>query len=238
MQRGILMGTVKCVEQVDVLTLLTSLTQKIDLPDSATTQYIQPILQQAFVTIQQNSACVALLSELLEHEEALLHHSFHVTVYALAIASKTTMSACELQQLALAALLHDIGKTSVRAEVLNKPGKLTEDEFEEIKAHAVWGLRYLQAYTAFPRCIQDVVVQHHERLDGSGYPYHLTAEMIHPWAKIVAVSDVFDALTAERCYKKAMSHQEALFVLKQEAASKLDAHYVTLLAACIDPIHN
>jgi len=227
------MGTVTGVEQGDVLALLTSLTHNIDLPVRATLPYLQSILEQTLGTIQQNPACVALLSQLFEHEEALLHHSFHVTVYALAIASKTTMSTNELQQLALAALLHDIGKISVRAVVLNKPGKLTGDEFEEIKAHTVWGLRYLQAYTTYPRCIQEVVVQHHERLDGSGYPNHLTADQIHPWAKIVAVSDVYDALTAERCYKKAMSYQEALNILQQEAVNKLDAHYVSLLASSI-----
>lgn len=117
--------------------------------------------------------------------------------------------------------------------MLNKPGRLTQKEYDEVKTHTVWGLRYLQSYASFPKGIQEVVVQHHERLDGSGYPYHLTANSIHPWAKIVAVSDVFDALTAKRCYKQAMSPLDALDVLQQDVDSKLDATYVTILASYI-----
>lgn len=227
------MGTVNWIDQVNVCVLLTSLKHKVGLADERMTKKIHPILQQALITIQNDNAYRRLLTELLEHEKALLQHSFHVTIYSLAIALKINMKAEELQQLALAALLHDIGKIAIRPAVLNKPGKLTSKEYEEVKTHTVWGLRYLQAYASFPRAIQEVVVQHHERLDGSGYPYHLTAECIHPWAKIVAVSDVFDALTAKRCYKQAMSPLDALQVLKKEAAIKLDATYVALLASCI-----
>lgn len=227
------MASANWIDRVNICALLASLKQKVGVPDDVTTQKIQPILHQALITIKTNKAYLTVLTELLEHEEALLRHSFHVTVYSLAIASKLNMSAKELQQLALAALLHDIGKISIRSAVLNKPGRLTQKEYDEIKTHTVWGLRYLQSYASFPNGIQEVVVQHHERLDGSGYPYHLTADCIHPWAKIVAVSDVFDALTAKRCYKQAMSPIEALGVLQHDVDSKLDATYVALLASCI-----
>ncbi len=227
------MTSANWIDRINICSLLASLKQKVGVPDDVTTKQIQPILNQTLTTIKENQIYLTILTALLEHEETLLRHSFHVTVYSLAIASKLNMTAKELHQLALAALLHDIGKISIRPAVLNKPGRLTQKEYDEIKTHTIWGLWYLQSHATFPTGIQEVVVQHHERLDGSGYPYHLTAEYIHPWAKIVAVSDVFDALTAKRCYKQAMSPIEALSVLQHDIDRKLDATYVTLLASCI-----
>lgn len=227
------MESANWIDHINICSLLASLKQKVGVPDDVTTKQIQPILQEALLIVKQNKIYLTLLTQLLEHEKTVLRHSFHVTVYSLAIGSKINMKREELQHLALAALLHDIGKISIRSTLLNKPGRLTQKEYEEIKTHTIWGLDYLQSYAPFPNGIQEVVVQHHERLDGSGYPYRLTAKYIHPWAKIVAVSDVFDALTAKRCYKQAMPPIEALSVLQHDIDRKLDATYVALLASCI-----
>lgn len=98
------MASANWIDHVNICTLLASLKQKVGVPDDVTTHKIQPILQQALITIKKNKAYLTVLTELLEHEEALLRHSFHVTVYSLAIASKLNMPVKELQQLALAAL--------------------------------------------------------------------------------------------------------------------------------------
>jgi putative nucleotidyltransferase with HDIG domain len=151
-------------------------------------------------------------------------HSQRVTRYADVIGRAMGLKGKDLEKLRAAALLHDYGKIAVRDKFLQKPGKLDEAEFAYMKAHAEKTFEFL-AHLEFPRDMRDVPViasQHHERMDGKGYPKGLAAESIVPGARIVAAADVFDALTSPRYYKPAYSMDKTLEIMDSMAGDHLD----------------
>jgi HD-GYP domain-containing protein (c-di-GMP phosphodiesterase class II) len=151
-------------------------------------------------------------------------HSQRVTRYAEVIGRALGLEGIELEKIRAAALLHDYGKIAVRDQFLMKPGKLDEAEFEYMKAHAEKTGEFL-AHLVFPQDMRDVPViaaQHHERMDGKGYPRGLPAERILLGARIVAAADVFDALTAPRYYKPAYTLEKTLEIMDGMAGDHLD----------------
>jgi len=158
-------------------------------------------------------------------------HSERVTRYALNLGKAIGFSPEELKTLEYAALLHDVGKIAVRDDVLLKPGKLTPEEFAKMKSHAVKTKEILENMFIGRevREIPHIASAHHEKIDGSGYPFGLKGEQISRAAKILGIVDVFDALVAEdRPYKKAMSLEQALSILEQDKGTKFDAELVDL----------
>jgi hypothetical protein len=155
-------------------------------------------------------------------------HSQRVTRYAEVIGRALGLQGIELEKIRAAALLHDYGKIAVRDQFLLKPGKLDQAEFEYMKAHAEKTGEFL-AHLVFPQDMRDVPViaaQHHERMDGKGYPRGLPAERILLGARIVAAADVFDALTAPRYYKPAYTLEKTLEIMDGMAGDHLDASVV------------
>ena len=151
-------------------------------------------------------------------------HSQRVTRYAEVIGREMGLAGNELEKLRAAALLHDYGKIAVRDGVLQKPGKLDDREFAYMKAHAEMTGEFL-AHLEFPLEMRDVpliAAQHHERMDGKGYPKGLSAEQIHLGARIVAAADVFDALTAPRYYKPAYPLEKTLEIMDSMSGEHLD----------------
>lgn len=123
-----------------------------------------------------------------------------VLANALKIGERLHLNYESLEKLTLAAMLHDIGKVKIPANILNKPGKLTSKEYDIVKKHPVYGFEMIHKL-ANPS-IANIILQHHERLDGSGYPYGLYENQILIEAKIIAISDSFDAMTEDRVYRK------------------------------------
>jgi HD-GYP domain-containing protein (c-di-GMP phosphodiesterase class II) len=158
-------------------------------------------------------------------------HSQRVTRYAEVIGRAMGLAGIELEKLRAAALLHDYGKIAVRDQYLTKPGKLDEGEFAYMKAHAEKTGEFL-AYLEFPHDMREVPImaaQHHERMDGKGYPRGLPAERIVLGARIVAVADVFDALTAPRYYKPAYTLEKTLEIMDTMAGDHLDPQVIVAL---------
>ena len=110
----------------------------------------------------------------------------------------------------LAALLHDIGKTCLPLEILNKPETLTEDEYEEVKRHPRYGYNMLKNNEEISSVTRNAIFSHHENEDGSGYPRNLTSDKIHKFAKIIHIADVYDALITKRVYKEAINPADAM----------------------------
>jgi putative nucleotidyltransferase with HDIG domain len=162
-------------------------------------------------------------------------HSQRVTRYAEVIGRGMGLSGLELEKLRAAALLHDYGKIAVRDEFLRKPGKLDDVEFEYMKEHAERTGEFL-ARLEFPHELRDVPIiasQHHERMDGKGYPRGLAADRIVLGARIVAAADVFDALTAPRYYKPAYPLEKTLEMMDAMAGDHLDPEVVRAVRACV-----
>lgn len=139
---------------------------------------------------------------------------------------------------ALAALLHDIGNTRVDAAIFRKPSRLTPDEMNEMRQHTVYGFRLLEGVPSLNQGISLAALQHHERIDGSGYPMKVTGDKIHPYAKIVAIADMYHAMTSARNDRKAESPYLVLEQLKSEAFGKLDPYYVQTFIDRATQFHN
>ena len=152
-------------------------------------------------------------------------HIRRVQLYAAALARALGMSENEIQGVKTAALLHDIGKLAVPEHILSKPGPLTPEEFQKIRAHPKVGADIISA-VPFPYPVSPLILSHHERWDGKGYPAGLKGEDIPLGARILSVVDYFDALMAERPYHKAMGFDAAVGLLQQEAGKGLDPRVV------------
>ena len=162
-------------------------------------------------------------------------HSHRVTRYAEVIGREMGLAGDELEKLRAAALLHDYGKIAVRDGVLQKPGKLDEREFAYMKAHAEKTGEFL-AHLEFPRDMRDVpriAAQHHERMDGKGYPQGLPGPEILLGARIVACADVFDALTSPRYYKPAYPLDKTLEIMDGMTGGQLDREVMAALHRCL-----
>ena len=160
-------------------------------------------------------------------------HNLRVARLCVHIGRQLSMSALELRVLARAGLMHDIGKLGIPDNVLGKHSPLDDAEWNLMRTHPEMGLNLLDRAGQSRREVL-AVLYHHERLDGSGYPYGLTAEAIPLEARIVAVADTYDALTSDRPYRLACSEAEARRVLIEEAGVRLDPRAVNALLSALD----
>ncbi len=142
------------------------------------------------------------LNEIKGYDDYTYSHSVNVGFYSMLIGKRLKMPDSQLIDLIQAGLLHDIGKIKIDNQLLNKPGKLTDDEFETIKKHSMLGYEILNDTQSINNDIKKAVLMHHERIDGSGYPLGAKGDEIGEYARIVAISDVYDAMTSDRPYKK------------------------------------
>ncbi len=160
-------------------------------------------------------------------------HNLRVARLCVHIGRQMSMTASELRVLARAGLMHDIGKLGIPDSVLEKHSPLDDSEWILMRSHPEMGLNLLDRAGQSSREVL-AVLYHHERLDGSGYPYGLKAEAIPIEARIVAVADTYDALTSDRPYRKACSQAEARRVLVEEAGARLDPRAVGALFGALD----
>jgi HD-GYP domain-containing protein (c-di-GMP phosphodiesterase class II) len=161
--------------------------------------------------------------QMISHEEDYLyHHSVDVGIIAGCLSFWMGRSYQEIEEIILGALLHDVGKALIPLKVLNKPGSLTEEEMHLVRFHSIRGYKFLKAYGDFSQSVLLCALQHHERIDGSGYPMAVRGDKIHSYAKIIAVADVFDAMTSARSYGTRATPYEAVEIMKREMAGKID----------------
>ncbi|MDD5762979.1 MAG: response regulator [bacterium] len=158
-------------------------------------------------------------------------HSQRVTLYSIAIATELGMEGEELEDLRRASVLHDLGKIGVREAILNKPGRLTEDEFAEIIRHPETAVRILEPIPFF-RPLLPAILHHHERFDGKGYPSHLAGSDIPLASRIMAIADTFDAMTSTRAYRKALPVADAIAEVRRCSGTQFDPDIVPAFLAC------
>ncbi|QDS87673.1 Cyclic di-GMP phosphodiesterase response regulator RpfG [Rosistilla ulvae] len=171
--------------------------------------------QTANIVCNDQFASVDLF-RVLHHDYATFTHSANVAFYAGMLAAEIGFSQEEVALISSGGLIHDLGKLQIPDKILCKPGRLTELEFREIKKHPVTGFRQLAHREDLTVGQLMMVYQHHERVDGGGYPVGLCGDEIHPWAKVCAVVDVFEALTSNRPYRTPMPKRRAIELLEHE----------------------
>ena len=169
------------------------------------------------------------LSEILARfHRGTAEHAQTVAELAERVGTRLGMRGPELRTLRWGALLHDVGKIEVRREILNKPGPLTEDEFEQVKQHTVVGALMVEGVARFGK-VHQLVRWSHERWDGDGYPDGLAGVAIPLGARVICVCDAYDAMVSNRPYRSAMSSAEALAELRAAAGSQFDPDVVEAL---------
>lgn len=160
-------------------------------------------------------------------DKTTYNHLIRMANYSYVIAKEMGFDEVWCEKLRLAAPMHDIGKLGIKDQILLKPAKLTDEEFEEMKKHTVFGYEILKdSDIEVLRMASNIAIAHHEKYDGSGYPYGLKGEQIPIEARIVAVADVFDALTSERPYKKAFPVEQAVKMIEDESGKHFDPNVV------------
>ncbi|MCX6075009.1 MAG: HD domain-containing protein [Campylobacterales bacterium] len=186
------------------------------------------VVQIIGVMRMSNSVMHPLLL-IMKKEYTTHHHSVNVAFMASLIGKEMHYTHAQLIELTYAALLHDIGKIRVENSILEKPASLSYDEFESIKHHTQYSHSILEHNGITNSIILNAVLFHHEKLDGSGYPKGLLKNDIPPFAQIIGVCDIFDALTTKRTFRESHTSYEALMIIKQEMAHQLDYHLVDIL---------
>ena len=191
------------------------------------------IFDQMMDELKSTQQLMNLLTHLQVKDEYVFEHSLNVTLYTIAIAKKLQFKEKDLYNIGLGAMLHDVGKLFIPKEIIDKPGKLTDEEFREIQKHTEHGFELLRKEQEIPLLAAHCAFQHHEKLDGTGYPRGLKGENIHYYAKVLAVADVFDALTSHRCYRKAMLPHEAMEILMAGTHIHFDSKVIEAFKAAI-----
>jgi len=160
--------------------------------------------------ITDNDALAFDIGMLKVSDEYTFKHSVDVATIAMVIAKKMNMNDKQVYEIGVAGLLHDIGKSKIPNEILNKPGKLTEEEFAVMKQHPVFSYRIIKDNSDISDAVKIAVLQHHEKTNGRGYPMAVGADKITTYAKVLAIADIYDALVTERPYKSAFSQRDAI----------------------------
>ena len=148
-------------------------------------------------------------------------HSIKVSEICEAIATKMDFSENDVYQIKIAGLMHDIGKIEIDEKILNKPEKLSKDEWERMQRHPEIGYRILSSVNEFSVIAEDIL-EHHERWDGKGYPRGLKGEEISLHARIIAVADSYDSMTSDRTYRSAMTKGEAIEEIRRNSGTQFD----------------
>ena len=159
-------------------------------------------MDMLIVELIKNNNILGRLRELEERDDYTFNHSMNVCMLSTMVGKWLGYNQVELKQLSLAGLFHDIGKLRISDDIINKPGKLTEEEFEIIKKHPIYGYNCINEAVGISKNVALGVLQHHEREDGQGYPYGVSGDKIHEFAKVIGICDIYDAMTSDRVYKK------------------------------------
>ncbi|MBN1981416.1 MAG: HD-GYP domain-containing protein [Chitinivibrionales bacterium] len=179
-------------------------------------------------SVLRNPDALVSLTQIKGIDEYTFTHSVNVCILTTLLATLLGYNEEELLEIGTGGLLHDIGKMQIPDRILNKPGKLTDAEFRIMKNHPMFGMEIVGKKANVSDYVKTIIMQHHERFDGSGYPYGLSGNQIHEVGLIAAVADVYDAITSDRVYKSAETPQKALATLFQNCDKEYSRHIVEI----------
>ncbi|MFC3094157.1 HD-GYP domain-containing protein [Alteromonas sediminis] len=183
-------------------------------------------------SIDRNPDALMCLTKIREKDEYLLEHSLNVAILLANFGKSVGMSIQAVEELALAGFLHDLGKIKIPDDILHKPGRLTDEEMDVMRDHVKYGVETLEK-EGIDKSLIRTVSEHHERLDGKGYPAGKSGEKISQEGRMIAIADVYDALTADRVYKAGMPSQKALQILLKDSPHKYDHDLLQKFIKCM-----
>lgn len=205
----------------------------VQLGQALSTKETQSVVSECVNKVMQNPNAILWLTRLKNSDDYTAEHSINVSLLAIALGRHMGMDKWELENLGICALLHDIGKMNVPDEILNKPSALNADEFAEMAKHTLYARKLLMERSDIYPGAVDVAYNHHERLDGRGYPRGIDASKISVFTRIVTIVDAYDAMTSDRCYKSGMSSLDALRIINKHKGTQFDAEAAQKFIAMI-----
>ena len=189
---------------------------------------ITQLSELVYGSVNDSANVIKCLNNIRDKNEDTYAHCVNVAFYSMLIAKWLTLPKEKIEEVIQAGLLHDIGKVEIPDEILNKPGKLLEFELEIMQRHSLIGYYCLKNITEISQPIKEAVLSHHERVDGSGYPYGLKGDEIDLYAKIIAIADVYDAMTQDRVYKKGVNPFVAFEMFQTVGMGTFDVHILNV----------
>ncbi|MGM0471050.1 MAG: HD-GYP domain-containing protein [Bacillota bacterium] len=227
LENEILLITRQSIEQIDLDNNRFSFKDYQDLME---------LIEIIANNISQIDKLLEFINQLKDLEDESLSHLVNVTLLSLIIGKKLDYSKMRLERLGLGAFLHDIGKINVPASILNKPSKLNNIEYQEIKKHTVYGYEILKEIDEIPKPSARVAYQHHEYCDGTGYPKGLKKRFINDYSRIVAIAEIFDSMISDRIYREGIIANEVIEYLYANCTkNKLDRKLVEVFLEVIIP---
>lgn len=206
-----------------------SLSQKKRMNTRAFKKVVENLLDELLC----NRNVLHNVADIRAYDDYTYAHSLNVAILSIMAGIKMQYTPSKLHDLGLGALLHDVGKIMIEKEIVNKPGDLTPREYDKMKNHALYGFEIMRQYDDISLLSAHISYQHHERFDGKGYPRGLANRGIHEYAGLVAVADVFDALTADRPYRQAYSVVDATDYIRRMAQICFHEEHVQAFSANI-----
>lgn len=201
---------------------VTDLFNQVRMGKAIELNAIEPLVEEINLSVERNSGALLSIVRLKTVDDYTYMHSVAVCALMVSLAKQLGLDEQATREAGMAGLMHDVGKALMPMDVLNKPGKLTDDEFRIIKSHPVEGHRLLSAGQSVSDIVLDVCLHHHEKIDGSGYPDKLAGDQISLYAKMGAVCDVYDAITSNRPYKKGWDPAESIQKMSQWSKGHFD----------------
>ena len=196
---------------------------------------IGSVIEDIVEQLLKNRHAMVNIVDLRSFDDYTYSHCLNVAILSVVVGTALRLSRKALELLAMGALLHDIGKVFIDKNIINKPGKLTDEEFDAVKKHCRSGLDYISPCKSIPKASLKAVLSHHERYNGKGYPDQLSGEDIPLFGRIVCVADVYDALTSDRPYRKAMLPSDALEYIISEYNEMFDPTVVDAFVKKVAP---
>ncbi len=201
-----------------------SMFQEARMGNAVNVESIQPLVNEIAESVSRNTGALIGLARLKTKDDYTYMHSIAVCALMIALGKQLNLSESEIKDAGMAGLLHDIGKMMIPTEILNKPGKLTDEEFDIVKQHPLAGHQMLLKAESICPAALDVCLHHHEKMDGTGYPYHYKDDKLSVMAKMGAVCDVYDAITSNRAYKKGWCPSESIMKMSEWSKTHFDDH--------------
>ena len=230
------MGSKKIAEDYKVyVSTFKEIVYELSIKGKLNFRKLNTICDSLLSHIKEAGHAIRFLSKIKKYDDYTYNHSINVAFYSMLIAKWMKLPEDERRDVVLSGLLHDIGKTKIPIHILNKKAALLSDEYDEMKKHSVYGYNILKASGRVAGEVCRAVLLHHEREDGSGYPFGIRGTHINKFAKIIAITDVYDAMISNRVYKKAVCPFNAFEMFYTDGLKSFDINILMTFTKNISP---
>ncbi|TDX58878.1 HD-GYP domain-containing protein [Orenia marismortui] len=216
--------------RLEAIKVVKDTMQDIESQSQINFDKINDVIDSILDEILLQNHVVIHLNDIRAYDSYTFQHSVGVTILSILMSLNFSYTKEEIKKIAIGAFLHDIGKIKVDKDIIMKPGKLTDEEYEEVKKHSLYGYNIIKDVHGISILSAHIAYQHHEYIDGTGYPRGLKGDEISEWAQIVTVADIYDALTSDRVYKRKLMPHEALKIVEELKGTKLSPKCVDALS--------